>query len=125
MTRLNRSVAFGLAFAIGGALVAMLVVPAPASAKVEGSLIGTFYVYCKKCKQVDKVEDITRNHDCENCKNKSVDGGTAYVVCPKGHWQDNKVEGLTKQHLCGKKVGDGICGKQCEGQPSKPEKAED
>jgi hypothetical protein len=119
MTKMSRRVAF----AIGGVLVAMLVVPA--SAKAEGFLEGTFYIYCMKCKQVDKVENLTRNHECENCKNKSVDGGTGYVVCPKGHWRDNKVEGITKQHLCGKKVGGGIHGVQCEGQPSKPAKAED
>ena len=114
MSRFSRRSALGVALAVGGALVTMLVVPAKATATDEGALVGTFYVYCEKCKQVDKVEDITHEHTCKNdkCKTKTVDKGTAYVVCPKGHWRDNKVEGLTKQHLCGKKVGGAICGKQ-------------
>lgn len=116
-----------MVFAVGCSLLAILVVSVPTQAKA-GSLIGTFYVYCIKCKQVDKVEDITVNHECENdkCKAKSVDSGTAYLVCPDGHWRDNKVEAITKAHACSKKLNNGkACAKECEGQKVTPEKPED
>jgi hypothetical protein len=120
MSKVTRRDAMKMAVTAGAAGFAALVTPSPAAA--IGALEGTFYVYCKKCKRVDKVENITRNHTCENnkCKNKTVDGGTAYVVCPAGHWKDNKVEAITRQHQCQKKVGEGICGKQCRGPFAKP-----
>jgi hypothetical protein len=110
-----------MAVAAGLAGVTLLIFPT--SSKAAGFLDGTFWVACPKCGHVDKVEDITRNHKCENdkCKNdKDVDGGTCYVTCPDGHWKDNKVEGVTRQHQCQKKVGGGICGKQCRGPFAKP-----
>lgn len=79
-----------------------------------GFLEGTYYVRCKNGHD-DKVEDITRNHDCETCGEQSVDGGTAILVCPDGHGgKENQVQGITRQHQCQAKLsGGGICGKQC------------
>ena len=121
MIELTRRDAIKMTAAAGVAGIAALVDPPPAAA--EGCLEGTFYVYCTECKRVDKVEDITCNHTCENdeCKNKTVDGGTAYLVCPYGHWRDNKVEGITRQHQCQKELPNGgICGYQCRGPFPKP-----
>jgi len=103
----------------GAAGMAALIVPSRAAA--EGALHGTFWVYCEQCKNVDKVEGITRNHDCETngCDGKPVAGGTAYVVCPNGHWKKNKVQDITRQHECG------TCGEQCEGNKKRPKKPED
>jgi hypothetical protein len=125
MSEVTRRDAIKMTAATAAAGVAALVAPSPAAA--EGFLNGTFYVYCTKCKQVDKVENQTRNHTCCNdkCKYKTVNGGTAYVVCPAGHWRDNKVEAVTDQHQCQKKVSGGICGKQCKGPFPKPDKVEE
>jgi hypothetical protein len=124
MSELTRREAIKLTAAAGAAGVATLVLPSTVGARRrEGFLEGTFYVVCRKCMQVDKVEAITRNHTCENanCKNKTVDGGDAYLVCPDGHWRDNKVENVTRQHQCQHKMTDGgICGKQCRGPFPKP-----
>lgn len=119
MSEMTRRDAMKVAAVTGAAGLAALVAPSPTAA---GSLVGTFYVYCTKCKRFDKVEDFTRNHTCENgrCKHKTVNDGTAYLVCPDGHWRDNKVESVTRQHQCQKRVGRGICGKQCKGPFPKP-----
>jgi hypothetical protein len=125
MNEFTRRDAIKITAATAAAGIVTLMTPSPAAA--EGVLIGTFYVYCEKCHQVDKVEDHTRNHTCENqkCKHKTVDGGTGYLVCPDGHWRDNKVEAITKAHACAKKLANGQpCAKECEGQkvvPAKPE----
>lgn len=124
MTKTNRTVSLNLAVVIGAVLVTTLVVPA--QARAAGFLEGTFYVICPEHKVFDKVEAITRNHDSEKCNHKTVDDGTAYLVCPDGHWRDNKVENITRQHECQwKKPGGGICGKQCRGPFPKPDKVED
>jgi hypothetical protein len=97
------------------ATVAALATPSPAAA--VGFIEGPFYVRCPnpKCKHDDKVEALTRNHNCSKCWTKSVNDGTAIVVCPVGHGgEENKVEGITRQHQCQHKLpGGGICGKQC------------
>lgn len=113
MSKVTRRNAIKLA---AGAVVAATL-PTPAAA--VGFLDGTFYVRCSRGHD-DKVEGITRNHDCEGrvngrkCNEKSVDGGTAIVVCPDGHGgPENRVERITRQHQCQTKLPNGgICGKQ-------------
>lgn len=80
--------------------------------KPDGFLRGTFVVRCPNGHD-DTVEGITRNHDCEKCGSKAVDGGTAMVVCPDGH--ATRVEGVTEGHLCTQPIDDQghLCGKQC------------
>src|SRR5262249_27821308 len=114
MSELTRRDAIKMTAAAAVAGVAALVVPSRASA--EGFLEGTFIVRCKNGHD-DKVENLTRNHTCEHEGGglKSVDGGTAIVVCPDGHGgPENRVEGITRQHQCQTKLpSGGICGKQC------------
>jgi hypothetical protein len=69
-----------------------------------GFLQGTWIVQCPHGHQ-DRVDDTTRNHDCEKCGAKAVDDGTAKVVCPVGHVDG--VSGVTLQHQCS------TCGRQC------------
>ncbi|QJW95380.1 hypothetical protein [Frigoriglobus tundricola] len=111
---------------VAGSVAGLAALVYPTSAAAAGALNGTYFIRCTACGRIDKVEELTANHTCENnrCKHKSVNGGTAYVVCPDGHWRDNKVEGITNQHQCQKKVGGGICGKQCKGPFPKPSKVE-
>jgi hypothetical protein len=95
-------------------LAAFLITTAAKSSTTtpDGFLEGTFIVRCPGG-HTDTVEGITRNHDCEKCGLKAVDGGTAYVVCPDGH--ATRVEGITRTHLCTQVIDcDGhLCGKQC------------
>ena len=109
MSKITRRDAIKL---VAGAVV--VAAPFTAAAAPDGFLEGTFYVRCKNGHD-DKVEDITRNHDCKTCGEKSVDGGTAIVVCPDGHGgPENRVEGVTRQHQCQTRLPNGgICGKQC------------
>jgi hypothetical protein len=80
-------------------------------AYAEGFLEGTWIVRCRNGHD-DQVDGITRNHDCEECPEKSVDGGNANVVCPDGH--ATHVGGVTRDHLCTHQLSNGgICGKQC------------
>jgi len=111
MSQVTRRDTIKMAAVAGVASVGVLMIPSPAAA--EGFLEGTWIVRCEDGHD-DKVEDITRNHTCE-CGKKSVDGGTAIVVCPDGHGgKENKVEGITRQHQCQHPLpGGGICGKQC------------
>jgi hypothetical protein len=92
--------------------IGVVLLSAPAAARVfDGFLVGTFIVRCPNGHD-DQVEDITRNHDCEWCGAKAVDGGRARVVCPDGH--ATHVEGITRQHKCTQPLpGGGECAKQC------------
>jgi hypothetical protein len=79
----------------------------------RGFLEGTWKVRCPKGHD-DIVENITRNHTCEECGVKAVDDGRAIVLCPDGH--ENRVEGITRRHLCQYKLPNGnACGKECRG----------
>lgn len=73
-------------------------------AMAMGFLTGTWIVRCPAGHD-DRVDDTTRNHDCEKCGRKTVDDGTALVVCPNGH--TTPVGGITVQHKCG------LCGAEC------------
>jgi hypothetical protein len=83
---------------------------------MAGFLEGTFIVRCRNGHD-NQVENITRNHDCDvsGCGAKSVDEGTANVVCPRGHGgPENHVEGVTRQHQCQHpEPSGGICGLPC------------
>lgn len=93
---------------IGVATISTILFPSLAVA--EGFLRGTWIVRCPNGHD-DQVDDITRNHDCEKCGAKAVDGGTANVVCPDGH--ATRVTGVTESHLCSYPLpGGGTCGKQ-------------
>ncbi len=82
-----------------------------ATTRADGFLVGTWVVRCEN-NHDDQVEALTRNHDCEKCGKKSVDGGKAKVVCPDNH--ATQVEGVTRQHKCDFKLDSGgECGKQC------------
>ena len=101
--KLNRSSLILLAVAAG-----CFALQSPLSAQF---LRGTWIVRCKSGHD-DRVEGLTRNHDCEKCGEKSVNGGKARVVCPDGHAR--QVEGITESHLCQETLASGgICGKQC------------
>jgi hypothetical protein len=118
MNKLTRREAIKVAATAAAAGVAALGVPSPAQAQ----LIGDFWVYCPKCKKADKVSDVTENHFCSNDTDyRSVKDGEAIVECEKGHHPPgNKVSGVTKQHKCEEPVGDGVCGRQCEGCAAPP-----
>ena len=92
--------------------IAVMLFSAPAAARrFDGFLVGTFIVRCPNGHD-DQVENITRNHDCEKCGAKAVDGGKAKVVCPDGH--ATPVEAITRQHKCTQPLpGGGECAKQC------------
>lgn len=67
-------------------------------------LMGTWIVRCRNGHD-DRVDDITCNHDCDHCDDKSVTDGAANVVCPLGHV--SIVGGVTTTHACP------TCGREC------------
>lgn len=106
MAAITRRELLGGTALIGGAIALL-----PKAARADGFLHGTWIVRCSKGHD-DQVDGITRNHECETCGEKSVDGCTADVVCPDGH--ASHVGGITESHLCTVALrAGGICGKQC------------
>ena len=61
-------------------------------------LRGSWDVVCP-AGHVDRVDAVTRDHDCDKCGSKCVDNGTARVRCPHCGKVD-AVGGVTEQHMC-------------------------
>jgi hypothetical protein len=82
-----------------GVSAAAVLLAIPRTASAAGYLNGKWVVRCSNGHD-DFVDGVTVNHDCshQGCGAKSVDGGSALVVCPKG--DASPVSGVTGGHMC-------------------------
>ena len=73
----------------------------------ETCLLGTWFVKCPFDKQIDKVEQGTRQHICSRDHQQVFHDGGVTVVCPNGHDNFVKSDGCITSLKCR------VCGAEC------------
>lgn len=71
-----------------------------ASGHPKNYLLGTFYLQCPYCGNIDKVEDGTAQHRCQTCDKQVFHDGKVIVMCPNGHPNEIALHGRTSSIIC-------------------------